>query len=251
MGFHFEKLLKLGIAVLVLSGFCFEFFFLFGLGLELRSTPIATQDLLRSWVILGPLAALYVASLSIWASVDRAEDYKTEIEIVSSAKNPIKSLFWRALPFRILILISYIYLFAFLTIGYLILPATIALVHLIQNFLRWLSHGASEKIRDFYSFTIEIVPALVLVSAYAYYMGNFYHVKISNSSSYIKVDELKRPIVRTYDQWTLIDYSNEEFVWVSNTSQQLIFTPKQHTVFKGFMCPHYETCINRLYPTTK
>lgn len=170
--------------------------------------------------------------------IERTEEYKTEDKIILSSHNPEKMKYYRDIPWKFLFyLATFIGIPSFIFFGtYFINYAIIGFIFIIKLLFSWLSQKAQQNRQDIYYVITAIFPSLLLSGSFSYNLGsNIYHLDNKNTN-YLNIDAIKKPIIKIYDQWTLINWDEKEFAWVHNSKNQIIFSPKNHYPFKGIFC---------------
>ena len=236
---------KLAVPAVVILSIAYEWSYFYGLGISLSQTPLSSSDFLKGWIRWYPIAFGFLTGLFlIKVLIPRLEHWKTEEEIIQSSKNPEATRRDRLLPWRIaqffsLFLLLFPILFgeAYATLG------SMGLGYLWARFMVWLFRKAPWE-----SFDLDALLygglAIVSILLIGFQSGaSTLNTKLIGSSPSYKIssESSATPIVRSFDQWTLVRVSENEFSWIQHDSNAIINFKSERQPFRGLACSYFNT----------
>lgn len=231
-----ESFLKFTLPTIVVTSLSYEICYLWGLDISIADSPISNGDILRGWqqwyLFLSPLIIITIYPdflLTLWQKLD---DKLT--------KSPNKDTLIPKLTIilqRIAFGISYTLLLTYILFGDVF--QTFFILSLTTFFSNLTIKLMKSKVIDGISFVL--VTSILIISSIFGSVGSIlglsekYHSLISEDS-YIEIDNYKKTVIRTYENWTLVRYGFESYAWIHHQSDRKIIHNTDRTHFLGVIC---------------
>lgn len=231
-----ESFLKFTLPTIVIASLSYEIFYLWGLDISIADSPISNGDILRGWqqwyLFLSPLIIITIYPdflLTLWQKLDE-----------KLTKSPNKDTLIPKLTIilqRIALGISYTLLLIYILFGDVF--QAFFLLSLSAFFANLTIKLMKSKVIDGISFTL--VTSILIISSIFGSVGSILGLSekynsLFSEDSYIEIDNYKKTVIRTYENWTLVRYGFESYAWIHHQSDRKIIHNTDRTHFLGVIC---------------
>ena len=235
-----QNYFKVFIPISIAASICYEIAFFMGFGVGIKDAPIGTADFLRGWLQWsaygwGLFAGYFISNILI----RRIEGWKTEEQIIASAKDPEKLRRFRNSPYKFIRLGAIFLGMQFLFVGEVsFLPLYLLSIWLAIDLVKWLFIGSPYE-----NYLINQRSMFLIVCLVGFLVLGFERGSITMRMKYSDIEpslELQAgenvKVIRILDQWSLVKTKDEEFGWVNHQSGKLIKFKANRYQFVGLLC---------------
>lgn len=218
-------LLKLIIPTLVIASLTYELNYFWGMGLAINATPLAVNDLLRSWIEWGSIFLLASLGYLLFETfLKRAENWQSEDQIINSANNPeltkkIRKYFWQVIK-----IFAYLTLLIFLLFGenYLI-SAMFGFFALGHTTILWVTEKSPiDHNRPLIRLLTLSIFFIIYFSIKGFSDGKDVLDNKSTIDSQIVINNKNYEVIRIFNDWSLLRINSNELRWVHHQSDRTI-----------------------------
>ncbi len=231
----------------VVVSIVYDFFFFIGLGINLSMTPIGPVDFLRGWMEWTSKGMFYFIGLMIHFIVRRIESWKTEEELIKSTSNPEQMKKIREMPLKLIFWIAAALFSVYLIFGEVVYSvAILGIIVAGSFFISWFLSGTTFSETVLHPKWSSLWSVLIFCGVFGFHQGAEVMYQSPESlplnTSSTSTDGL--PVIRLFDQWSLVRLNEKELGWYFHQSDRLIkFTPERRQ-FIGAYCFYWQQTEN-------
>lgn len=218
-------LLKLTIPTLVIASLTYELNYFWGMGLSINSTPLEVSDLLRSWIEWGSIfLSASLAYLLLETFLKRAENWRSEDQIINSTNNPELTRKFREYSWRTMKFFAYLTLLIFILFGedYL-MKSIIGFYALGHSFILWVTEKSP----------VDHNRSLIRLLTFSTFFVIYFSIKgfsdgkaiLDNQpaiDSQIEIKNKNYEVIRIFNNWSLLRINLNELGWIHHQSDRTI-----------------------------